>query len=352
MKKVNVGIIGCGKISSAYLKNLTTLFSENVTVMAVADKVDDLAQEAAQKFSIPKACSTEALLADPDIEIAVNLTQAPVHYEVSMQILRAGKHLFTEKPLALTLEHGKAILAEAKAQNKLIAGAADTFLGAAPQTAKQLIGAGRIGTPITAISMVSVPMFHNERYHSVFRGALLDLGPYYLTALIHLLGSVQRVTGSAEIRFKTKPDGPDPDSGTFELDQASTAAAVLDFESGAVATVVATQDIHSYCPQSVIYGTHGSLKLNDANAYTGDITLNTPGQEEVIAAEDQEGFSLQGRGLGLNDMAIALREGRQPQANGALLYHLLEVMLAVYESSSSGRHVSIESRAPDSASNE
>jgi predicted dehydrogenase len=345
MEKVKVGLLGCGVIAPAYLRNLQGRLSSCVQVVACADVVPDAAKNRAQEFAVARAGSPEELLGDPQVELVINLTPAPLHHATSRSILHAGKHLFSEKPLALDCAAGAEILNAAAARRLLVAGAADTFLGAGLQECRRLLDSGRIGTPIAAQAFVSVNMFHSERYHRVFRGALFDLGPYYLTALVALLGPVRRVAGAAEIRFPEKrypDDGPDA-GRTFTTDIPSTAAAVLTFESGAVGTIVASGDVSGYFPRVEIHGTAGTLVLNDANHYGGAITLNTPAGSETITPAG--GFADEGRGLGVAEMARALREGREPRSNGALMYHVLETMIAVHDSSREGKHRDIVSRS-------
>jgi predicted dehydrogenase len=344
MEKVKVGLLGCGVIAPAYLRNLQGRLSPYVQVIACADLVPDVAANRAREFSVARACSPDELLGDPRIELVINLTPAPQHHAASLSILRAGKHLFSEKPLALDCAAGAEILSAAASRRLLVAGAADTFLGAGLQECRRLVDSGRIGTPIAAQAIVSVNMFHSERYHRVFRGALFDLGPYYLTALVALLGPVRRVAGAAEIRFPEKRHPDDsPNAGqAFTTDIPSTAAAVLTFECGAVGTIVASGDVSGYFPRVEIYGTAGTLVLNDANHYGGAIMVNTPARSETITPT--RGFADEGRGLGVAEMALALREGREPRSSGALMYHILETMVAVHDSSCARQHRDIASR--------
>ncbi|MEJ1971785.1 MAG: Gfo/Idh/MocA family oxidoreductase [Lacunisphaera sp.] len=182
MKKVTIGIMGCGAIAPSYLRNLNSHFSGTVEVLACADALPENAAKIAREFNVPRATTPDELLQDPAVELIINLTPAPAHHEVSLSILRAGKHLFSEKPLALSLEHGRELIALAAARGLRIGGAADTFLGAAGQLARKLVDDGRIGTPIAAQALFGANVFDSERYHRLYRGALLDLGPYYLTA--------------------------------------------------------------------------------------------------------------------------------------------------------------------------
>lgn len=344
MKPVNVGILGCGAIAPAYLKNLRGPFARHLHVAACADKVPEAAARRAAEFGVPKSCSPGELLGDPAIEIVVNLTPAPAHATTNLAILRAGKHVFSEKPLALTRAEGREILQLAAAQRREVAGAADIFLGAGLQLCRRLIDSGRIGVPVAAQGIVALAQRHSFPYHHVFRGPLLDMGPYYFTALVALLGPIVRVAGAAEIRFpeKTDPNAPGGPK-TFKVEVPSTCAVSLTFAGGPVAALVVTCDVDGYFPRLEIHGTEGSLLLNDANFYGGNVVLTCGGKTEVF--ETAPGFSAAGRGLGLLEMAQALHDGRVPRSSGALMYHVLDAMLAVTDSSATGRHVSLESSA-------
>jgi predicted dehydrogenase len=344
MKKVNVGILGCGAIAPAYLGNLQSHFSGVVNVVACADTVSTSAQIRAAEFKLPRACSPQELLADAAIELIVNLTPTPAHHATSLSILQAGKHMFSEKPLALSRAQGRELLETAAARQLHIGGAADTFLGAGLQLCRRLIDEGKIGTPIAANAVITANFYSMERYHSVYRGALLDLGPYYLAALVALLGPITRVAGAAEIRFREKPYPTDsPEAGkTFPVDIPTSVTAALDFADGTVLSLLASHDVHSYFPRVEIFGTLGALTLNDANFYNKRVTLRTAAGEESWDAAP--GFGEGGRGLGVAEMAMALRENRSPRASGAMMYHVLDAILAIHDSSKAHRHVKMASR--------
>lgn len=337
-----IGILGCGAIAPAYLQNLGTVFNRVARVDACADLDQALARDRAEEFGIPRVLSPEELLRDESIPVIVNLTPAPVHYVTNRSILEAGKHVYTEKPLCLGLAEARELVAEAERRKLVLAGAADTFLGAGHQVARQILDAGTIGTPLGATAVWTVGMYDSERYHSIFNGALLDLGPYYLTALVQLLGPVARVHGQAEIRF---PQRTDPSSGRdFTLQRPSTAAAILKFASGAVATIFASQDVGGYYPRLEVFGTKGRLCVPDANMYSGTLRHDGPNGEQTVTPGTAEGFVGDGRGLGLAEMLDAIADGRSPRAGARLLLHVLEVALAVYTSAKSGAVVPIESR--------
>lgn len=337
MTPTPIAILGCGKIAPAYLRNLQGAFARQVRVVACADVVPEAARACAAEFGVPRALSPEALLADPEVEIVLNLTPAPAHYAVSCAVLDAGKHLFTEKPLALTTSEGRDLLRRAAARGRRVAGAADTFLGSGLQACRRLIDGGGIGTPVAATALVGIGLFDSARYHQVFRGALFDLGPYYLTALVALLGPIRRVASCAEIRFpsKTEPAAPGAEPRRFAVDFPTTVAAALEFADGSVASLVASCDLHGYLPRVEIFGIQGSLTLNDANHYGGGPLLRVRGAADRTL-DGEPGFGLKGRGLGVAEMALALRAGRPPRADGTLLLHVLEAMEAVHRASRAG----------------
>ena len=343
MEPVNVGIVGCGQISGAYLKELTGMLSRLTRVVACSDLIAERAEEQAEKFGVPKVCTTEELIADPEIEIVVNLTMPADHYDVTMAALAAGKHVFSEKPLTVNRELGREI-ADTAARNKLLlAGAPDTFLGAGLQASRRLIDEGAIGVPITAQALL-IGGHGSERYYNVFTGPMFDMGPYYLTALVSLLGPVGRVAGSAQIPFPEKPYPPDsPDHGkTFKVTRPGNISGVLDFESGAVGVITTAAEVGGFKARLEVYGSEGILVTNAPNAYTGPVTLQ-PRDGEARSVPVEKGFPEWGRGLGVAEMAEALRAGRSPRACGDLLYHVLDILLATHDSSAEERHVALES---------
>lgn len=206
MEKLRIGIVGIGKISGIYLQNLTGMFGKRVTVSAVADLIRERAEKAAAEYKIPQVLDTDQLLHSPDVDIVLNLTIPLNHYDVALGAVRAGKHVYDEKPLCVTREQAAELLKTA-AENKVrVGGAPDTFLGAGIQTCRKLIDDGWIGKPIAASAFL---MCHGHEhwhpdpafYYKPGGGPMFDMGPYYLTALVNLLGPVERVSGSAKTVF-------------------------------------------------------------------------------------------------------------------------------------------------------
>lgn len=349
MNKVKIGIIGCGNISDIYLKNCTQVF-DNLEVVACADLIHERAQAKAEQYNLAKACSVEELLRDPEIEIVVNLTTPDAHAEVCLAALKAGKNVYVEKPLAITREDGKKILELAKEKGLLVGGAPDTFLGAGIQTCRKLIDDGWIGEPIGATAFM-VNHGHEswhpdpEFYYKVGGGPMFDMGPYYLTALIALMGPVKRVTGSVRITFPERVITSEPKYGTkITVDVSTHVAGIMDFESGAIGTILTSFDVwDSQLPRIEVYGTTGSMIVPDPNTFGGPVYIKRAGDQDWIEMPLSHGYAENSRGLGVSDMARALREGGAHRANGQMMYHVLDIMHGFHDASQQGRHIELES---------
>ena len=370
-RPVNVGIVGAGYISDIYLTNLTTRF-DNVRMVAVADLMIERAQAQAAKYGI-EAMTMDAILADPEIELIVNLTIPLAHAEVALAAVRAGKSVYNEKPLTASREDGRLLLELARERGVLVGGAPDTFLGGGLQTGRKLIDEGAIGTPIAA----SAYMFTrgHERWHpdpafyyQPGAGPMFDMGPYYLTALVSLLGPVRRVGSTAGMSFPKRRITSQPRFGEMiPVNTPTHIVAGLDFESGAIASVITSFDLHDTTHSTlVVYGSEGTLRLPDPNRFGGPLSLlrspeamraRDPLVQQGKAAEQPaaqptweeipltHGSTDNSRGLGVSDLARAMREGDTPRASGELAYHVLDIMHATLESSERGQHIEIESTA-------
>ncbi|SFM15558.1 Predicted dehydrogenase [Paenibacillus sp. 1_12] len=349
MEKVRVGIIGCGKISAIYFKNCQTFSALEVT--ACADLNVARAEASAEEFGIAKACSVAELLADPDIDLVINLTIPAAHADVCIQALEAGKHVYVEKPLAVTREEGQRILAAAKKQGLLVGSAPDTFLGGGIQTCIKLINDGWIGTPIAA-SAFMIGRGHEhwhpdpEFYYAPGGGPMFDMGPYYLTALVALLGPIQRVTGSAKISYPERTITSAPKFGQkIKVETPTHVAGVLDFHSGAIGTIITSFDSFggSQVPRIEIYGSEGTLSVPDPNTFGGPVLVRRHDAKEFSEVPLIHGYTDNSRGLGVLDMAFAIRNGRLNRANGELAYHVLEAMHGFHDASEQGKHYVMQS---------
>lgn len=348
MKKVKIGIIGCGNISGIYLEKSQTF--PILEVAACADLIMERAQAQGAKYGVP-AVSVEELLADPEIEIVVNLTTPQAHYPVALQALRAGKSVYNEKPLTVRRDEAQEILALAKQKGLRVGCAPDTFLGAGLQTCRQVIDSGMIGQPVAATAFMLCHGHESwhpdpEFYYKVGGGPLFDMGPYYLTALIHLLGPVKRVTGSVQTSFARRVITSEPKRGqVIEVETPTHIVGVLDFEVGCVGNLITSFDVwrHSL-PTIEIYGSEGTLRVPDPNTFGGVVEVWKPGMEAWQTIPYTHGYSENWRSLGVADLAHALRSGRSHRASGDLAYHVLDIMHAIHEASTEGQHIALASQ--------
>jgi predicted dehydrogenase len=355
---VKTAVIGCGNISDIYLENAAKW--DILDLVACANRTLPRAKSQAEKFNVPQAVSIAEVLADPEIELIINLTTPDVHAEIGLAALRAGKSVYNEKPLAISREDGRLLLEEAKARGLLVGCAPDTFLGGGLQTCRQLIDAGEIGTPVAAAGFMLIQgpeAWHPnpEFLYQEGAGPLFDIGPYYLTALISLLGPIRRVTGSARTTYAERTIGSGPKQGQkFPVETPTHIASVFDFASGPVATLTTSFDVAVSAGAAInlfgvggalleIQGTTGTLALPDPNMFGGPVRIRRLGEADWREIPISHGYTENSRCLGVADMAYALRNGRPHRANGQLAYHVLDVMHAVLEASSSGQHIELTS---------
>jgi predicted dehydrogenase len=348
MKKVGVGVIGCGVISGAYLKAAKGF--PILDIRGLADMVPAAAEARAQEFGL-KAASVDALLADPSIEIILNLTIPKAHVAVGLQALKAGKHIYSEKPLGVAFKDGKKLM-ERAAQKKLRVGSApDTFLGGAHQTCRRLIDSGKIGTPVGGTAYFMCPGHERwhpapEFYYQAGGGPVLDMAPYYLTGLVNLLGPVARVAAMTSMPKKERTITSQPRFGqTIPVQVATHAAGTLEFVCGALVQVGMSFDVPAHRhPPIEIYGIEGTLVVPDPNWFGGEIEF-APAKDKWQKLKTEFPYAdADYRSIGLADMAHAIRANRPHRASGALALHVLEVMEAFDRSAKAGRVVSIATR--------
>ena len=344
---VNIGIVGCGTISAAYLKNAKMF--ENINVLACADMILERAQGRAAEFEVPKACSVEDILADEAVEIILNLTIPKAHAEVGMAALAAGKHLYNEKPLAVSREDGREMVALAAAKGLLIGGAPDTFLGGGHQTCRKLIDDGWIGTPVAATAFMMGRGHENWHpdpafYYHVGGGPMFDMGPYYLTALVNMIGPVKQVTGVTRKTFNERLITSQPKHGEkIQVEIPTHITGIMEFVNGAIGTITTSFDVWGgQLPCIEVYGTEGSLSVPDPNGFGGQVKVKR-GRGDWVEVPLVYGYCDNSRSIGVADMAYALRSGRQHRANGALTFHVLDLMHAFHDASLAGKHCILES---------
>ncbi|HEX3983573.1 MAG TPA: Gfo/Idh/MocA family oxidoreductase [Acidisoma sp.] len=347
-KTVGIGIIGCGTISPAYLKAAKSF--PILDIRALADVNPEAAAARAAEFGL-RATSVDALLADPSIEIVVNLTIPKVHVEVGLHVLASGKHVHSEKPLGITTAEARRLLEAAAARGLRIGCAPDTFLGGAHQTCRKLVDAGAIGVPIGGTAFFMCP--GHERWHPAPAfyyleggGPMLDMGPYYITDLVNLLGPVARVAGMTTMLRSTRTVASQPLAGTtIPVEVPTHVAGTLQFVSGAVISMAMSFDVpkHRHVPLE-LYGTEGAMIVPDPNFFGGQIERAETGGDWLPIATEHAYAEANYRIIGVADMAHAIRENRPHRASGALAFHVLEVMEAFHRSSERGGFITIESR--------
>ncbi|MBM4419369.1 MAG: Gfo/Idh/MocA family oxidoreductase [Chloroflexi bacterium] len=347
VKPVRVGIVGCGVISGIYLKNRTRF--PILDVVAIADALTDRAQARSQEFGV-RAMPVDDLLDRSDVEIVLNLTNPLAHAEVTLRAIAAGRSVFTEKPLAAAREDGAKILAEGRRRGVRIGCAPDTVLGGGIQTCRAVLDSGAIGEPVAAVAFLAghgPESWHPDPvpFYKAGAGPMFDMGPYYLSSLATLIGPVRRVSGATRISFPQRTITSQPKAGQkVDVEVPTHVTGVLDFVSGPVGTIVTSFDVWGHnLPRIEIYGAEGSLAVPDPNTFDGPVQIRRAGEREWREVPIAHGYRDNSRGIGLAEMATALRSGRPHRANGDLAYHVLDLMHAFHESSASGRHVEITS---------
>ncbi len=348
MQPLPVGIIGCGNISDIYLKAKDKF--PILDIRACADLDITRAEAKAKEHGIPKACLPDALLADLDIQIVVNLTVPGAHYSVSRAALDAGKHVYVEKPLSITRAEGQELKALAAAKGLRLGGAPDTFFGAGLQTCRQLIDEGAIGEPLGVncfmLSRGTESWHPNpDFFYKTGGGPMFDMGPYYLTALISLLGPLRRVTGSARISMPERTITTEHRKGEkIAVDVPTHIAGVADFVQGTVATLVMSFDVAAHTlPNIQVYGSEGSLAVPDPNTFGGPVKMKKLGGSEWEEVTLTRPYADNSRGVGVADMAYAIQSGRGHRANGDQTYHVLDAMHGFHDASDSGMHYVMQS---------
>jgi len=347
---VTIGIIGCGNISAAYLKRLTEDFSF-LEVTACADLAMNRARSRAEEYGIA-AVAPDELLADPETELILNLTPPAAHAPLCRRILESGRHAYVEKPLATALEDGRELVALASRRGLRLGCAPDTFLGGGCQTCRSLIDRGAVGKVAGAAAFMLCPGHESwhpspEFYYQVGGGPLFDMGPYYLTALVSLLGPAKAVTAMTSRAFETRTIGSEPKRGTvMHVEVPTHYAGTVEFEGGVLATVVMSFDTWSgELPFIEIYGTEGTLSVPNPNIFGGPVRLRRGrGEWEEIPIDSP--FVENYRGLGVAELVDAAASNRPHRASGELACHVLEIMTSFGLSAERRAFVELESSCP------
>lgn len=358
MSRAGIGVIGCGNIATVYMRN-AALFG-NVRLVACADLSPEVATRRAEEHGI-RAQAVDELLANPEVELVLNLTVPSVHFDVTMSALSAGKDVFTEKPLATSRQDGQRLVAESEARGLLLGSAPDTFLGAAGRRARILMDAGAIGRTVTGTAfMMGRGMEHwhpnPQFYYQAGGGPVFDMGPYYLTMLVNLLGPIVRVVAMAnrgqDERLITA-EGPYKNT-TFKVGTPTNVMSLLEFRNGAVVTFGASWDVFRHSNHPIeLHGTEGSLRLPDPDTFGGTVSLSERGAEWVGFKSECELYGAHNwpsskpdranyRMLGVADLVRARQMGGTPRASGDLALHVLEVMEAILRSREEGGPVVLD----------
>ena len=365
-KTFRVGLIGTGRISDIYLKNIKGF--SGVEIVACGSLNMDESRAKATEYGVPCVMSPDEIIADPDIDGVLNLTIPAAHAEISLAALEAGKHVYSEKPFVADLADGRRILDLAESCGLKVGNAPDTFFGGRWQTLRKLVDTGVIGEPhgVSAFVPTSGVERHHPNpdfYYAKGGGPLLDLGPYYLAAMVFCLGPITRVAGLGRKREASRMIENGPRYGemmSVEIDTHSLS--LIEFESGVTGQMMLSFDVwESETPRLEIYGTLGTLCIPDpdpgdgANIFQGPVWVRTrdtarwtmrprpkaPADWQI--AENTHGLNFDARGVGLVDLAWAVREGREPRASGALALHLCEVMEGMIQSPGLGRFIDVTS---------
>jgi predicted dehydrogenase len=358
--RVKIGILGCGHVSDQYFEGLAA--HESLAVVACADLDRARAEQKAAQHGVPRTYGPDELLADPAVDLVVNLTPPQAHAAASLAAIEAGKHVWSEKPLATEMEDARALLEAADAAGVRLGCAPDTFLGAGIQTAIKLVDDGWLGkTLVGGVAMVTEPGY--ESWHpdvsSFYRrggGPLLDLGPYYVTALVALLGPVRRVTGLARATYAERTVAAGERRGErIPVEVPTHVAGALEFETGATVALLMSWDVlATNLPYIEIYGDAGSLAVSNPDEFDGEPRLRRAGDEDLAQPPPPPGtlpwtpiplVRPRGgrRGLGVAEIAAAIDEDRPHRASGDLAHHVLEVLLALGDFDAAPDGIAIQS---------
>ena len=343
---MRVGIVGCGNISKVYAERLGAF--ECLKLVACADLDLARAEELVRQTGAGEVRSVEDLLGSKDIDVVVNLTIPGAHAAVARAAIAGGKSVYNEKPLALSLAESRELLEAASRASVRIGAAPDTFLGAGLQTCRKLIDDGAIGVPVAANGFMlgAGPERWHPRPHSFYQhgaGPMFDMGPYYITALVALLGPARAVTSVARITHPERPIGSEPLKGQMiKVEVPTHVATLIELETGAIATLVTSFDVQATNYRAIeVYGTEGTLAVPDPNSFGGPIRIRRAGESDWREVETTHGYAEQSRGIGVADMVCAMRDDRAHRASGELAMHVVDIMESSIEASKLARRLEL-----------
>ncbi|MEU6851621.1 Gfo/Idh/MocA family oxidoreductase [Actinacidiphila alni] len=348
---IRVAVVGAGNISDEYLRSLTSY--PDLAVTAVADLDTARARAQADAYGVPVSGTTQEVLGRDDVDLVVNLTVPAAHADVALAAIAAGKHVWGEKPLTPDRSTARAVLDAARAAGVTVGNAPDTILGPGIQTAARLLADGAVGTPRTVLTLMQGPgpdAWHPRPQFLFAKGAgpLFDIGPYYLTTLVQLLGPIVSVTATGQTPRTHRTVGSGPDAGSrFPVEVFTHVSVVSTFASGAVGTSVYSFDSPARRQLFEVTGADGVLEVPVSGFDGASRVLSgaAPAPDTPWRTVPAAGAHAS-RGVGVLEMARAIRAGQQPRASGELALHVLDVMLAIEESAGGGVPVPVESTAP------
>jgi hypothetical protein len=343
-----VGVVGCGVISRVYAANAVAF--DAFEIVACADLDHERCAGLADEHGL-EPMTPDALLSEPGLDIVLNLTPPAVHFDVTRLALQRGKHVYSEKPLAMVASEAGELLTLAETGGLLVACAPDTFLGGAYQAARALIDEGAIGTPLAVAATMLAG--GQESWHpdpDIFfkdgAGPLLDMGPYYVTAIVALLGPVIRVAGFASTRVAERAIEIGPRAGErFAAETPTHTTAIMELDSGVTATLVASFEAPRHYASTVhVLGSEGSLSLPDPNMFEGPVRMRVGHGDWTEVSYASRG-AREARGIGLHDLAEAIAGGREPRASGILAEHVIDVGRSILAAGASGATVAVGTTA-------
>ena len=344
--QLNIGVVGCGTISDAYLQAAQKFPS--IRMLSCADINNDAAIAKAEQYGL-EAMPVDELLAHNEIQIVLNLTTPQHHVAIGARALNAGKHTYSEKPLALSVEQAAKLVQLSEEKGLRVGCAPDTFLGGAHQTARQTVDEGLIGHPVAGTAFMMCPGHESwhpnpEFYYLEGGGPLMDMGPYYLTDLVSLLGPVKSVSGAASASLETRTIGSGERAGeVFGVKVPTHVCGTLRFEEGALVSLVMSFDIFKHNHEPIeIYGTLGSLLVGDPNQFEREVKVSRRGGDWEILNQQHAYSDDNYRILGLVDLAQAIINDRPHRASLALSLHVLEIMEAILEAADSNSVIQLK----------
>ena len=367
MKKMKVGLVGCGVISDIYLANAAKF--SGYDVVSVSDIRNERAIAQAEKYGIEKVYSYDEMLSDPEVDIIMNLTVHAAHTPLCMEALRAGKHIFNEKPLGATFEEAKGIIALAKEKGLYVGCAPDTILGGRTQMIRKCIDEGKIGFPVGGVAFMTC--HGHECWHAnpffvygpegTGSGPIFDMGPYYLTTLVYLLGPVKRVSGMVSTPFKERVvTNPDLYGQKIKVEVPTNINGLIEFENGAIINTIITYDVwDSHLPRIEIFGSEGTISMCERDPLCGPDDFE--GEIEYRYMDDSDwlgfpstlprhdatqwdriqtvfGYNQNTRGVGVAEMVYSIQKGIRNIANGDLALHVMEIGHGIHESCRTGKY--------------